>query len=76
MTKVNAQLGDEARDTVSGFSDACVARTERDQLVQTVKEAQAKNSDMQEKVEFGSAEWHLHETVDDKLHDALTLLGD
>lgn len=28
MTKVNVQLGDEARDTVSGFSGVCVARTE------------------------------------------------
>jgi hypothetical protein len=28
MTKVNVQLGDKARDTVSGFSGVCVARTE------------------------------------------------
>jgi len=28
MTKVNVQLGDEARDTVSGFAGVCVARTE------------------------------------------------
>mgnify|MGYP003453287561 FL=1 len=28
MTKVNVQLGDEARDTVSGFTGVCVARTE------------------------------------------------
>jgi hypothetical protein len=28
MTKVNVQLGDKARDTVSGFAGVCVARTE------------------------------------------------
>jgi hypothetical protein len=28
MSKVNVQLGDEARDTVSGFTGVCVARTE------------------------------------------------
>lgn len=28
MIKVNVQLGDEARDTVSGFAGVCVARTE------------------------------------------------
>ena len=28
MPKVNVQLGDKARDTVSGFSGICVARTE------------------------------------------------
>lgn len=28
MSNVNVQLGDEARDTVSGFSGVCVARTE------------------------------------------------
>jgi len=28
VEKVNVQLGDEARDTVSGFCGVCVARTE------------------------------------------------
>jgi hypothetical protein len=28
MSKVNVQLGDEARDTVTGFEGVCVARTE------------------------------------------------
>lgn len=28
MSKVNVQLGDKARDTVSGFTGVCVARTE------------------------------------------------
>lgn len=46
-----------------------------DEAVAKILEAQQLNATMQRKHELGSTAWHEHETVDDKLHDALASLG-
>jgi hypothetical protein len=38
-------------------------------------EAQKLNETMQKKHVEGSPDWHMHETIDDKIHDALSKLG-
>jgi hypothetical protein len=40
-----------------------------------LQEARKLNDQMQ-KAAVGTPEWHMHETIDDRLHDALTALGD
>jgi hypothetical protein len=39
-------------------------------------QAVKRNNVMQEATETGSPAWHHHETIDDRLHDALSELGD
>lgn len=50
--------------------------TDKQKAIDAVKEAQRINAEMQALYRAGSAQWHQHETIDDKLHDALTALGD
>lgn len=49
---------------------------ERDQLLSLVRQVEAINETMQQNTTRYSAAWHRHETLDDRLHDILTLLGD
>lgn len=44
--------------------------------IEHVKAAQAENAGLQESHLIGSPVWHRHETIDDRLHDTLTALGD
>lgn len=39
-------------------------------------EAQKLNEAMQKKHAPGSPDWHMHESIDDRIHDVLSLLGD
>lgn len=39
-------------------------------------EAQKLNEGMQKRHAAGAPDWHMHETIDDRIHDALSLLGD
>lgn len=39
-------------------------------------QAKKRNDTMQEATEVNSPAWHGHETIDDRLHDALSELGD
>jgi hypothetical protein len=41
-----------------------------------IKAAQEMNAGLQRKTESGSESWHAHESIDDRLHAALGLLGD
>lgn len=40
-----------------------------------LQQAQKRNSAMQEKHKAGTPEWHNHESIDDRLHDALSEMG-
>lgn len=46
-----------------------------DAAVEKILEAQKLNESMQRSHKPGDPAWHLHETIDDKLHDALAALG-
>jgi len=46
-----------------------------DDAVEKIIEAQLLNSQMQQAYKIGDSMWHRHETIDDKLHDALEVLG-
>lgn len=37
---------------------------------------EAVNNKLQTKTETGSAAWHRHETIDDMIHDLLTMEGE
>lgn len=41
-----------------------------------IKIAQEMNAGLQRKTESGSEGWHAHESIDDRLHASLALLGD
>lgn len=45
-------------------------------VILKLHEAQRLNEGMQKKTEKGSPDWHMHETIDDRIHEALSLLGD
>jgi len=45
-------------------------------VVALIHNAQQINAEMQAKTTQGSPEWHRHEDLDDKLHNALEHLGD
>lgn len=34
------------------------------------------NDTMQKKHEQGAPDWHMHESIDDRIHEALSALGD
>lgn len=36
-----------------------------------LEEIRRMNNELQEKCAWGSAEWHKHETIDDRLHELL-----
>lgn len=44
--------------------------------IAALRSAQQMNESLQKKVVHGSSDWHVFESIDDKIHDALTLLGD
>lgn len=46
------------------------------QAIGKLLEAQKLNAGMQKKHEAGTPDWHMHETIDDRIHDALSALGD
>lgn len=46
-----------------------------DEAVEKILIAQQLNAQMQRAHEPGTSAWHHHETIDDKLHDALAALG-
>jgi hypothetical protein len=51
------------------------AQSKLDEAVELIIQAQRFNSNMQRKHKLGSVEWHEHEAIDDRLHDALAALG-
>lgn len=53
-----------------------LTRKSIDRAVREVKQAANLASELQDQKDFGSSEWHQLETIDDRLHDALTALGD
>lgn len=75
----NGNLVDELNTPSSetAMRDEVVKMKDRiDQVIALLKEAKEKNDALQFKTVTGSPEWHSHETVDDKIHEALALLGD
>ena len=46
-----------------------------DKAVEMIVQAQRFNTQMQRKHAISSTEWHEHEAIDDRLHDALGALG-
>lgn len=46
------------------------------EVVVHLNEASKINKTLQERYNVGSSEWHLHETIDDELHNSLAKLGD
>jgi len=46
-----------------------------DKAVEMIIQAQRFNEAMQRKHKIGTIEWHEHEAIDDRLHDALGALG-
>lgn len=53
-----------------------IDKNKLEETIELIQNAQKLNEAFQKKTVIGSTEWHAHETIDDKLHDALTLLGD
>ena len=49
---------------------------DREQYIEALNELQKRNKELQTIAGFGSRQWHLHETIDDKLHDLLTISGE
>lgn len=54
---------------------AITAVSKLDEAVTAILKAQQMNRNMQRSHAPGSDAWHTHETIDDKLHDALGALG-
>ncbi len=48
-------------------------KSNRVQMLETMERA---NNKLQADTEVGSAAWHRHETIDDMLHDLLTMEGE
>lgn len=48
----------------------------RVEAVGKLKQAAEANAELQAEFAVGSTTWHKHETVDDRINDVLTLLGD
>ena len=46
------------------------------QAIAKLHEAQKLNAGMQKAWAGCTSEWHIHETIDDRIHEALSLLGD
>lgn len=45
-------------------------------LIALAKRAAELNAELQSEHVVGTPKWHAHESIDDKLHDMLTALGD
>lgn len=45
-------------------------------VVEHLNAAKERNDELQKNFEGGSAAWHACETIDDRIHDALSLLGE
>ena len=60
-----------------GVLNGRTERTEeqRETTIRNVKKAAELNAEIQAKYVVGSPEWHKHETIDDRLFDALTALA-
>ena len=46
-----------------------------EQVVRKLEWAKRENAELQRKAAPGSPDWQRHETIDDKLHEAITALG-
>lgn len=46
-----------------------------DEVVRKVEEIKRINDSLQSREKVGSANWHSHETMDDRLHEVLAILG-
>ena len=51
-------------------------KTTIEDIIDYLHEAQQRNAELQKTFKAGTPNWHSCETVDDKIHEALTLLGD
>lgn len=60
---------------MSSASDSSAVQRILD-AVSFINEARKLNEAEQKKHAGCTTEWHVHETIDDKLHEALLLLGD
>jgi hypothetical protein len=49
--------------------------TKIEEVVRKLEWAQRENTALQARAAPGSPEWQRHETIDDKLHEAITALG-
>lgn len=47
-----------------------------EKAIEILKVWQAENEQRQLAVRIGSVDWHMRETIDDKIHELLTCLGD
>lgn len=56
--------------TVTGASQSVM------RAIEAVNTAKKLNDQMQAQYKTGTAQWHQCESIDDKLHEALTALGD
>ncbi len=45
-------------------------------VIAKLQEAQRMNDGMQKAHALGSPKWHTHESIDDRIHEALSLLGE
>lgn len=55
--------------------DDTVSPTKLEMVVTLIRDAQKRNAAIQVRQRVGGTTWHEHESLDDKLHDALELLG-
>jgi len=46
-----------------------------EQVVRKIEWAVRENAELQRKAAPGSPDWHRHETIDDRLHEAIAALG-
>jgi hypothetical protein len=52
------------------------AMSKIDTAVEAIRIAQQLNDQMQRQHQPGTTPWHHHETIDDRLHEALAALGE
>jgi len=62
-------LANEVADATTLIETAAKA------AISSLLEAQKLNETMQKKHAQGAPDWHMHETIDDKIHEALSKLG-
>lgn len=58
------------------MNDETINQENAQKIVALLHDAQRINAKLQGEQRTGSTEWHEHETLDDRLHAALELLGD
>jgi hypothetical protein len=49
--------------------------TSIEEVVRKIEWAMRENDALQRKATVGSPDWHRHETIDDRLHEAVAALG-